>query len=71
MMFGTAFYLLSMNRTEENALVDELTPFWLWPISVFQNQYELSLGEFKLDAFSDGRDSALCYILFVSATFLI
>lgn len=37
MMFGTAFYLLSMSRTEENALVDLLVPWWAWPINVFQN----------------------------------
>ena len=69
MMFGTAFYIINLNRTEENTLVDHLTP--VWPLNVFQNQYELSLGNTKLGVFVDGPNSDMCYVLFFSATFLI
>ena len=42
-MFGTAFYILNMNRTE-NELVPDISGFWA--IDAFVNLYELSLGEF-------------------------
>ena len=51
MMFGTAFYLLSFNRSEENALVPDISPIWLF--DAFQTQYELStihLGSSKFTA---------------------
>ena len=70
MMFGTAFYMLNMNRSKDNAVMDELVP-WVWPINVFQNQYELSLGEFRIDKFVEGPNAAWCYILFCLATLLI
>ena len=40
-------------------------------IDSFLNEYLLSLGEFDTDAYKEHPNSALCWIFFVAATFLI
>ena len=71
MMYGTAFYLLNLNRSEDSALIAELAPFYAWPLNVFVNQYALSLGEFDLDTFGEGPNTIWCYGYFVVASFMI
>ena len=48
-MFGSALYILSMNRVSEEEIVESIFRGWLF--NTFINQYELSLGEFSLDNF--------------------
>ena len=48
-MFGTAFYIINMNRLEGNDVVPDIFNFWA--LDAFIVLYELSLGEFQTDAF--------------------
>ena len=48
-MFGSALYILSMNRESEEEIVDPIFNTWLF--NTFINQYLLSLGEFGMDNF--------------------
>ena len=48
-MFGSALYILSMNRKAEDEIVEEIFNSWLF--NTFINQYLLSLGEFGMDNF--------------------
>jgi hypothetical protein len=51
MMFGMPMYILQLNRTDENTIVD--TTFGsIWLLNAFYNQYMLSLGEFNIDSFN-------------------
>lgn len=67
-MFGTPMYMLQLNRTEDNALVDEVFGS-IWPLNLIYNQYMLSLGEFSMDFFDDNPQTILCYVFFLCATF--
>ena len=72
MTFGTAFYIVNLSRvTEDGKFIDDITGIWF--IDAFESQYELGLGEFKLDNYNnDGSYQVkLCYILFIGSTFLI
>ena len=70
MTFGTAYYILNYNRTEENEIVPNI--FNWWALDTFEYVYELGLGEFHTDSFTtSGRHGAMCYCLFLAATFLI
>ena len=79
MLFGTAFYILNMSRgvkqfddpKDSDELIDS-TFGNIWALNVFENQYELGLGEFKTEEISNGdTDVILCYILFILATFFV
>lgn len=48
MTFGTAFYVLSLNRASE-PIVPDLFNFWAF--NAFENSYELGLGEFQKDSY--------------------
>ena len=48
-MFGTAFYIINMNRLEGNDVVPDIFNFWA--LDAFIVLYELSLGEFQTDAY--------------------
>ena len=69
MMFGMPMYILQLNRTEENAVVDEIFGN-IWILNAFYNQYMLSLGEFAIDNFGEGPQVYICYLFFLVATFL-
>ena len=69
MMFGMPMYILQLNRTQDNAIVSEVFGnFWL--LNAFYNQYMLALGEFDFDNYEAGPQTYLCYLLFLSATFM-
>lgn len=59
--------MLNMNRSDENLIVEETFSFWL--PNMFLNQYELALGEFNMDGFSNGPQENLCWMFFIFATF--
>ena len=61
-------YMLQLNRTEENAIIDEV--FGIWILDTLYNQYMLSLGEFSIDNFDDNPQTFLCYCIFLLATFI-
>ena len=67
LMFGFPMIMLNMNRSEENLVVEENFSFWL--PNMLLNQYELALGEFNMDGFSNGPQENLCWIFFILATF--
>ena len=48
-MFGSAFYIININLGEDNEIMPKLPGLWIF--SAFENQYELSLGEFEVDAY--------------------
>ena len=41
MTFGTAFYIINLNRNNDD-LVPDISPFWAW--DAFEVMYELGLG---------------------------
>ena len=48
MTFGTAFYIVNMSRkTDSGQFIDGITGLWI--LDAFESQYELGLGEFKLE----------------------
>ena len=67
-MIGVPMYILQLNRTEDNAIVEE-TFGSIWLLNAFYNQYMLALGEFTIDAFDDEPQVYLCYAMFLGATF--
>ena len=70
MTFGTAYYILNYNRDESNAIMPNIFNWWV--LDTFEYVYELGLGEFQTDSFStSSRQGAMCYCLFLAATFLI
>ena len=77
MMFGSAFYILNMNRlgvTDEEGESAEIVPniSTFWVFDAFYNQYELGLGEFELDGIrASDNNKALVYLLFLLSTFTI
>ena len=66
-MFGTAFYIVNLNREEDAEIIDATFNSWLF--NTFINQYLLSLGEFGLDNF-EGNNQFLIFSFFILATFL-
>ena len=67
MMFGVPMIMLNLNREPDAQIVDPI--FNSWMLNLLLNQYLLALGEFNFDNFSDQPQAALCYILFIGATF--
>lgn len=45
--FGTAFYLINLNRDEDSSIMPSI--FGFWAFDAFESMYELGLGEFQLD----------------------
>ena len=68
LMFGVPLYLLQLNRTDDNAVVESKFGD-IWLLNAFFNQYMLTLGEFTIDQYDDQPQVYLCYIFFLSATF--
>lgn len=80
MMFGSAFYILNMNRvnvtdveygdTVSAEIMPDISKFWVF--DAFINQYELGLGEFELDGITASNNNKfLIYLLFILSTFMI
>ena len=70
MMFGSAFYIININLTEDEEIMPNLSRIWIF--DAFQNQYELSLGEFEVDAYRGSETRQwLVYTLFLLSSFLI
>ena len=44
MAFGSAIYILNMSLPAEQSIIAEVSKIWV--LDAFQNQYELSLGEY-------------------------
>ena len=70
LMFGSAIYILNMSLPEEQAIMPEVSKIWV--LDAFQNQYELSLGEYQLESYESAESRRLMlYFLFIASTFLI
>ena len=70
MMFGSAIYILDMSLPAEQSIMPEVSN--LWVLDAFQNQYELSLGEYQLESYEEAESRRLMlYVLFFASTFLI
>ena len=73
MTFGTAYYIVNLNRVEGSAsdMVPQITN--LWTFNAFEMQYEMSVGEINYDAFKNDNESSpiLAYGLFIGSTFLV
>lgn len=79
MLFGTSYYILDMSRgtkqfdnpEDSDQIIDPIFGN-IWFLNVFENQYELGLGEFKTGEMANGDVNViLCYILFILATFFV
>ena len=70
MMFGSAIYILNMSLPADQSIMPEVSKVWL--LDAFQNQYELSLGEYQLESYEEAESRRLMlYALFFASTFLI
>ena len=47
MTFGTAFFLINLNRDDDSSIMPSIFGFWVF--DSFESMYELGLGEFQLD----------------------
>ena len=70
MMFGSAIYILNMSLPADQSIMPEVSTIWV--LDAFQNQYELSLGEYQLESYEEAESRRLMlYALFLASTFLI
>ena len=73
MTFGTAFYIINLNRAPGSAgdMVPQISHFWAF--DSFEMQYEMSMGEVNTDSFTreDGASPAVAYGLYLCSTFLV
>ena len=70
MMFGSAFYIININLGPEDEIMPTLSHFWVF--NAFENQYELSLGEYEIESYRGVEvRQFLVYLLFVMSSFLI
>lgn len=71
MLFGTAFYLLNLSRVEDEdaSVIDDITGWWIF--DSFQNMFELTLGEYRLEQFAEGDYAFIFYLVFIVAAFFI
>ena len=51
LMFGSAFYIININLGPDEEIMPKLSSFWVF--NAFESQYELSLGEYEVDAYRD------------------
>ena len=65
--FGLPLVMLNLNRSSDNAVLDNT--FNHWVPNMFLNQYMLALGEFNYGNFGAGPQFVICYVLFLLATF--
>ena len=70
MMFGTAVFILETGLPAGQEVMSHIFGFWV--LDAFESQYEISLGEFPLDAYAeaDSRKQFL-FVFFLASTFLI
>ena len=70
LMFGSAFYIININLGEGDEIMPKLSGFWIF--SAFESMYELSLGEYEVDAYRGSEmHQFLIYLLFILSTFII
>lgn len=67
MTFGIPMIMID-TLDEGNVIIDELTDKLFF--NIVMNQYLLSLGEFNIDPFTEGKGTALCFLFFILATFI-
>ena len=67
---GCSMYMLQLNSSisAENDIVSPI--FNVFIFDSVLNQYLLMLGEFNMDAFQDHANLILCYLIFISSTFI-
>ena len=69
-MFGSAFYIININLDAGDEIIPKLSGFWI--LNAFENQYELSLGEYRVEAYRElEMHQFLIYLLFILSTFII
>ena len=69
LIFGTPMGFLSLNSSDaEDQVVSSVFDSWL--LDILFNQYLLALGEFNMDGFDESPQKVICYLFFMSATFI-
>ena len=71
MTFGISFYILNLNRSEDDQLTTIQSNFWFY--EAFETSYELGHGEFNLDAYNSSNkfETFMCFFLFDLASFFV
>ena len=70
MMFGSAFYIININLDADHEIIPKLSGFWIF--NAFESMYELSLGEYEVDAYRGIEiHQFLVYLLFILSSFII
>ena len=67
---GLAMYMLELNAEigDDTAVIQPI--FHQFLVDSIINQYLLMLGEFHMDGFKNHSNAVLCYIFFISTTFI-
>ena len=67
LMFGCAMDCISLNRPEDEEIIESYIGWWF--VDLLINQHLLGLGDFAMDNYS-GQNGVLVYVFFTLATFL-
>ena len=51
MMFGSFIYIMDLGLPPEETIMNSIFDFWI--MDAFQSQYEMSIGEYQLDAYGE------------------
>ena len=67
---GSAMFMLQLNHSTSDKY-DIISPvFDVYIIDSALNQYLLMLGEFNMDGFQEHTNLILCYLIFITSTFI-
>ena len=71
MMFGSTIYILNLGLPPEEAIMRSI--FDLWILDAFQSQYEMSIGEYQIDAYgaTGAQQRKFLATFFLLSTFMI
>ena len=71
MMFGSSVYILNLGLPPEEKIVNSIFDFWI--LDAFQSQYEMSIGEYQLEAYSETGAYLRKFLatFFIVSTFMI
>ena len=70
MMFSSALFLLQIGLPPGQEVYSSIFGFWV--LDAFESQYEISLGEFPLDAYNEAESrKVFLFVFFFASTFLI
>ena len=71
MMFGSTIYILNLGLPPEEAIMRSIFDFWV--MDAFQSQYEMSIGEYQLDAYGEtgAQQRRFLATFFLLSTFVI